>query len=187
MEKGSFHNSARANLSSTKEADERIKSIPLPNQLPKGMDFSEIPVTAFKSSTLDILISQNEDLMARLSVALRKGSEQEEKISNFERETQTLRTRFETLKEQYLVIQEKDRLASHRTTSLHDENVALRVKISRLEKMYSDIFVQAQALQRRLLHLERYRARVRKASQSLRPRLQEIKHLLPKPIPIRTL
>jgi chromosome segregation ATPase len=154
-----------------------VKSIPLPNQLPKGMDFSEIPVTAFKSSTLETLISQNEDLMARLSVALRKGSEQDEKVAAFERETQTLRTRFETLKEQYLLIQDKDRLACQRTTALHEDNVALKVKISKLEKMYSDIFVQAQAIQRRLVHLERYRARVKKVSHSLRLRRQDVQRL----------
>lgn len=168
MEKGSFH---------TSEADERVKSIPLPNQLPKGMDFSEIPVTALKSSMLETLISQNEDLMARLSISLRRASEQEEKIGGFEREAQSMRTRFETLKEQYLVLFEKDRLASQRTTQLHEENIALKLQVAKLEKGYTDIFVQAQAFQRRLQHLERYRARVRKATQSLRSRLRELKHL----------
>lgn len=170
MEKGSFH-------PSTQELEARVKSIALPNQLPKGMDFSEIPVTAFKSSTLETLISQNEDLMARLSVALRKTSEQEERLSNFERESLTMRTRFETLKEQYLVLQEKDRLSSARTTNLHDDNISLKVQISKLEKKYTDIFLQAQAMQRRLTHLERYRARVKKASQGLRMQLKETKFL----------
>jgi len=43
-----------------------VKNVPLPNQLPKGIDFKELPGAAFKSATLEALISQNEDLMARL-------------------------------------------------------------------------------------------------------------------------
>jgi chromosome segregation ATPase len=168
MEKGSFH---------TSEADEHVKNIPLPNQLPKGMDFSEIPVTALKSSTLETLISQNEDLMARLSIALRKNSEMEERISGYERDTQSLRTRFETLKEQYLVLFEKDRMATQRTTGLHDENIHLKVQIHKLEKGYTDIFVQAQAFQRRLQQLERYRARVQKAAASVKRQNKELKAL----------
>lgn len=178
MEKGSFHTSNPHRTSTTQaDLEERVKSIPLPNQLPKGLDFSDIPPAALKSSTLESLINQNEDLMARLSVALRKNNEMEERVLAHERESQNLRNRFETLKDQYMVIQEKDRMAGARAAELHEQNTTYKQKISKLEKMYTDIFVQAQAFQRRLQHLERYRARVKKAAVSLRNQLAETKHL----------
>src|SRR4051812_42622505 len=102
MEKGSFHTSPELN-SSTAITDEMVKKIALPNQLPKGVDFCEIPASAMKSSTLESLISQNEDLMARLSVSLRKSNQFEEKAAVLARENQGFRAKFETLHEQYLV------------------------------------------------------------------------------------
>ncbi|NJL24681.1 MAG: hypothetical protein HC902_05610 [Calothrix sp. SM1_5_4] len=133
MEKGSFH---------TSQADERVKTIPLPNQLPKGLDFTEIHPSALKSSALETLISQNEDLMARLSVSLRKTSELEERLSASESENQSLRARFDTLKQQFLVVQEKDRMSSLRATQLQSENLEQKSRAHKLEKLYADLFVQ---------------------------------------------
>lgn len=164
MEKGTFHH---------KELEERVKSIPLPNQLPKGIDFSDIPAAALKSSTLESLITQNEDLMARLSVALRKNNELEERAGTQTRELQNVRARFETLKDQFMVLQEKDRMASARAGEIFEQNVSSKAKVEKLERMYADLFVQAQSFQRRLEHLERYRARMKKASASVRARLAD--------------
>lgn len=160
MEKGSFHTSPNW----VEAQDERVKKIPLPNQLPGGIDFKDIPPTAIKSSTLEALIHQNEDLMARLTVTLRKNNELEDRVNELEAETKGFRARFETLKEQYLVLQEKDRMSISRALQLAEENGTYKKQVEKLERLYSDIFVQAQAFQRRLVHLERYRARVRKAS-----------------------
>jgi len=169
MEKGSFHTSQKFPSS-----DEKVRAIPLPNQLPKGIDFTEIPVAAFKSSVLDSLINQNEDLMARLSIALRKTSESEELIARFESEQKALKSRFDTLKEQVLVLQEKDRINSARTGQLIEENTTLKDQLSQLEKHYSEVYVQAQAFQRRMIRLERYRASVQKLAPGLRLRAREI-------------
>ncbi|MBX3022519.1 MAG: hypothetical protein KF799_12675 [Bdellovibrionales bacterium] len=170
MEKGSFHTSRPHSL---QELEERVKAIPLPNQLPKGVDFSDIPAAALKSSTLEALITQNEDLMARLSVALRKSNELDERVASHEREAQNMRTRFETLKDQYLVMVEKDRMGNSRSAELTEQNLGYREKIAKLEKMYTDIFVQAQSFQRRLGRLERHRARMKRAAYSMRSQLQD--------------
>lgn len=178
MEKGSFHASrTRLSLDSQRETEERIKSIPLPNQMPKGIDFSELPPDTLKSSSVETLIGQNEDLMARLAVGLRKNTELEERIATADRDLKALSNRFETLKEQFLVLQEKDRIGSSRSGELQEQNLTFRQKSFKLEKMYADLFVQAQALQRRLVRLERYRAQVRKAARGIRTKLAETKYL----------
>ncbi len=164
MEKGSFHPSR------VEQADELVRRIPLPNQLPKGLDFSDIPATALKSSTLEGLISQNEDLMARLSVTLRKTNQLEETLNAFEKENSTLRHKFETIREQLLIFQEKDQRAGQRVEGLRNENSDLKATLPKLEKLYADLFVQAQSFQHRLVHLERYRKRIQKASASVQAR-----------------
>lgn len=174
MEKGSFHTSPNW----VELQDERVKSVPLPNQLPGGIDFKEIPPAAIKSSTLEALIHQNEDLMARLTVTLRKNNELEDRIADLETETKGIRARFETLKEQYMVLQEKDRISVSRTLQLGEESSTYKRQVEKLEKLYTDLISQAQAFQKRLMHLERHRARVRKASAHIKQKAKRFDDLV---------
>lgn len=168
MEKGSFHTSApTVHSGHSTTTEEFVKRVPLPNQLPKGLDFTDLPQGALKSTALESLIGQNEDLMARLSVALRRGGEFEEKIEILESENSGLKQRFEALKEQYMIISEKDRISSSRLEDLHNDAVGYKKQSSKLETLYADLFVQAQALQKRLQKSERDFARIRKAAQSV--------------------
>jgi chromosome segregation ATPase len=172
MEKGSFHTSALQVHSSVTQtqnqsAEELVKRVPLPNQLPKGLDFTDLPQGSLKSSALESLIGQNEDLMARLSVALRRGGEFEEKIEFLEKENSGLRSRFETLKEQFLLTQEKDKISTTRLNELHDDAVTYKKQSEKLETLYADLYLQAQAFQKRLQRAERGQARLRKAARSL--------------------
>lgn len=168
MEKGSFHPSAGA--SRVQKLDEIVSQIPLPNELPKGLDFTNSPnisTSKINSSTLDSLISQNEDLMARLSVALRKTNFLDEKSSALESENSTLKHRMNAMEDKLLILQEKDRLNTGRNQNLHEEANTSRAAVVKLERMYADIYVQAQDLQRRTSLLERYRARIQKAKINL--------------------
>lgn len=163
MEKGSFQTPLK--LQETLET--AVRKIPLPNQLPKGIDFSEIPVEHLRSATLESLINQNEDLMARLSVALRRTNEFEERVHSLEADNSALRSRLETLKEQYLLTQEKDRISTSRSLLVQEENVNTKRQIEKLEKAYSELFIQAQAFQQQVMRLERNQSRLRKAAKTL--------------------
>lgn len=154
--------------------DEEVKKIPLPSQMPKGIDFSELPMSALKSATVEGLISQNEDLMARLSVALRKIHEMEEGVAANEREKKALHSRFQTLREQFMVLEAKDKTSVQRTLQQHEENVVLRQAGGKLEKMYADLYSQAQAFQKRMVRLERYRARIQKVTGPLQDKAKRL-------------
>lgn len=162
MEKGSFHSSAPAH-----SMEEFVRHVPLPTQLPKSLDFTELPQGSFKSTAMEGIIAQNEDLMSRLSVALRRGGEFEEKIEFLEKENSGLRNRFEALKDQYMILQAKDQISSGRVADLHDDAVTYKNQSQKLEKLYADLYVQAQAFQKRLQRAERGQARLRKAARSL--------------------
>lgn len=163
MEKGSIL------PSHAKPLDEMVKGIPLPTQLPKGVDFSEIPMAALKSSTLESLLSQNEDLMARLAVALRKVHELEENAVAQEQDKKSLQTRLATLKEQYLILSEKDKSATERSLKQYQENVTLKTQGEKIETLYAELYAQARALQARVVRLERYRRRIKR----IMPRYQK--------------
>jgi chromosome segregation ATPase len=173
MEKGSILPSNQMPVHAH-TVDEEVKKIPLPSQMPRGIDFTEIPASAMKSSTLNGLISQNEDLMARLSVALRKIHELEQTISAFEGEKKALHSRFQTLREQFMVLEAKDRNTTQRTLKQHEENLSLRQEGSKIEKLYADLYHQAKAMQVRLVRLERYRARIRKVAGPMQEKAKRI-------------
>lgn len=197
MENGSFHTSdftplsasesqmppdgrlvsRQSAASATEKLEELVKSIPLPNQMPQGVNFRDIPAAALKSSTLESLISQNEDLMARLSVSLRKANQFEEKAGMLARENEIIKSKMDTIREQFMVLQEKDRFASARSHQLLEENGTTKEHMQRLEKVYSDLFVQAQTFQRRLQQLERYRARVQRIGPSLQEKAKRAEQL----------
>jgi chromosome segregation ATPase len=147
--------------------DSAIRKVALPNQMPSGIDFSDLPAGGLSSTTLESLINQNEDLMARLSVSLRRTNEFEDKVHRLETENSHLRSRFETLKEQFMLIQEKDRISAARSLTVHEESMGAKRQLERLEKVYSELFVQAQAFQQRFVRLERHQSRLRKAARSL--------------------
>ena len=168
MEKGSFHQTQ--NQTQPPTPDELVQRVPLPNQLPKGMDFSELPLSGLKSSALESLIGQNEDLMARLSVSLRRGSESEDRITEIEKQNSSLHSRFAAIKEQYSILQEKDRISAARFLEVHAESVEYRKQASKLEKLYADLYIQAQAFQKRLVRSERHCARLKKVARHLQSR-----------------
>lgn len=159
------------------EADKAVRRVPLPNQMPKGLDFSELPVGTLKSSTLESLINQNEDLMARLTISLRRTNEYEDKVAALETENANLRSRFETLKEQYLLTQEKDRISTSRQVQLHEDNQSTKKSLAKLEKAYADLFVQAQSFQSQVIKLERNQARIRRAARSLQKNAKQTPQL----------
>jgi chromosome segregation ATPase len=170
MENGSFHSSPQGVL----ETDDYIKSIPLPFEMPKALDFSKaIKADQPQSSTIETLIGQNEDLMARLGVSLRRTNHLEEKLVFIERENATLHHRFETLRDQLMVFQEKDRLWGDRSSGLIEESTELKSTIRKLEQRYTDVVVQAQALQIQLARLERYKARMSKVTKIIQARAKQ--------------
>lgn len=187
MEKGSFHTSGpsqsanfsetRSGTSLTRELDQRVKNIPLPTQMPKGVDFTEIPAAALKSATLESLISQNEDLMARLSVTLRKTGEIESKSHQLEQENQAIKARFETLKEQFLLLQEKDRMGALRNFQILEENAQQKTQLQRMEKLYADILMQAKAFQNKVIKLERNQARLLKGAKAVQERAKIVSRM----------
>ena len=69
MKEGSFQSEIKGiDFTSSQSDDWKLDNVPLPNQVPVGLDFSQIPQNIIKSGVVDALISQNDDLMSRLGI-----------------------------------------------------------------------------------------------------------------------
>lgn len=91
-----------------------------PMQQSSTQQASQSP-SIMKSSSLESLISQNEDLMARLKVNLRRLSLLEIENEKIIKENHHLKSSHQSLSDKYLVYQEKDQLWKDRLDALENE------------------------------------------------------------------
>ncbi len=98
------------NLDFITEHNKEIRNIPLPDEMPRRHDLSHIPKDILKSATVENLISQNEDLMGRLKVALRRLSSLELENQKFNEEANRARLSQTASADQLLVLKEKDQM-----------------------------------------------------------------------------
>lgn len=115
------------------EAEHSLRAIPLPDELPPPPELRHLPKDILKSATVENLISQNEDLMARLKVALRR-------LSSIENENQKLLQAAEESKkwasvaqDQALVLREKDSIWKEKTKDIETQAELLKEKVAALE------------------------------------------------------
>lgn len=157
---------------------------PLPTEVPERIDLSQVPQNILKSNVVETLVSQNEDLMSRLSVALRRNAVLEEKLSDARLETEQIRAKYENLNDQLLVLKEKSKALAQRKEREESEYTALREQIKLLEIRYAELYSTSQTKEANLLksfeeqskanrRLMKYRARVRAAVESLKKSARE--------------
>lgn len=110
-----------------------IGKIALPDELPKRQDLSHLPKEILKSSTVENLISQNEDLMARLKVSLRRLSILENENQKLIDESNKARLSQSSVTDQILVWKEKDALWRQKVDQLEKEKEINTEKIRALQ------------------------------------------------------
>lgn len=111
-----------------------IGHIALPDELPKRQDLSHLPKEILKSSTVENLISQNEDLMARLKVSLRRLSLLENENQKLADESNKVRLSQSSVTDQILVWKEKDSLWRQKVDQLEKEKEIHTEKIHALQE-----------------------------------------------------
>jgi chromosome segregation ATPase len=131
-----------------------IGHIPLPDELPKRADYSHLPKEILKSSTVENLISQNEDLMARLKVALRRLSLLENENQRLSEETNKARLSQSSITDQILVWREKDNMWKHKVDQIE------RAKEIQTEKLRA-LTDKVQAMNAELVRHQKYHDRIK--------------------------
>lgn len=116
-----------------------ISLVPIPSELPNKPDLTDLPSHILRSGAVESLISQNDDLMARLSVSLRRCALLEESVQSLEKDRKIWQHQLEVLREKILLIQEKERLASGRDRKFEDQIFQLRSELQLAETRYVEL------------------------------------------------
>jgi chromosome segregation ATPase len=116
-----------------------VEHIPLPDEMPMAFNTSSVPKDILKSSTVENLISQNDDLMTRLKVALRRLSTLESENHKLADVAQKAKLSQAAVADQMMIFKEKDQLWKQKLTQaekekdLHVEKTrALQEKVEKL-------------------------------------------------------
>lgn len=126
---------------------------------------SNLPKEILKSNTVENLFSQNDDLMARLKVTLRRLSTLEIENQKLQEENQKSQITQSSVTDQMLVYKEKDRILRNKMDHLERDKERLSILSLSLEKT-------AHKLQ---IDLERYKRYHEKVKTQVKPYLSELK------------
>ena len=81
------------------KAEPMLSHIPVPSQLPTALELDQLPDHVLRSGAVEALIQQNDDLMARLRVTLRRISVYEERLHRSESERQEILAEYENFRD----------------------------------------------------------------------------------------
>lgn len=118
---------------------QKVDHIPLPNSIPIAKDYTQLPKEILKSSTVENLISQNEDLMARLKVSLRRLSILEVENKKLSEEVSKAQTPQTSITIENLISQNEDLMARlkvsmRRLSLLENENQKLLEELNKIRQ-----------------------------------------------------
>ncbi|MFZ4403393.1 MAG: hypothetical protein ACOYOK_04765 [Pseudobdellovibrionaceae bacterium] len=147
----------------------KLPHIPLPDDTPvNSLNLQSLPSDILKSSTVENLISQNEDLMARLKVAIRRLSILELENQKVAAESQKTQQSYTVLNDQILILKEKDQMWKQKIDRVEKSNTALSDKME----------IYQQEVQRLETEIDRYKKYHEKVKVQVKPYIQELKKKL---------
>ncbi len=149
--------------------------VPLPTEVPPPPNLSQLPSHILHSGTVETLIGQNEDLMARLKVNIRRNSILEQQLMEQERINQEITFAHNSLVSQIQVLQEKDEMWREKASRVDSDHNALREQIQLMEAKVEAAEERRDELLAGLRFEQAYRRRVRAW---VRPYLNDIRHQL---------
>ncbi len=113
--------------------------VPLPFQVPEPPDLSKVPLSVIHSATVETLISQTEDLSARLKVQIRRNAVLERRALELEEKTKDIEKQMFTMQEQLEVFKEKDATHSDKVRDLQTSLDNYKKELELLEVRYSEL------------------------------------------------
>jgi chromosome segregation ATPase len=148
----------------------------LPDELPPAVQREKFPAELLRSSTIENLISQNEELMSRLKVTLRRLAHIENENQRLVAETQKEQMKAATASEQLMIFREKDQIWKIKITELEKAKDIIQEKLITLQNMYTISQAQVERHQkyhdRIKNHVKPFVQELKKYSKSLENKIQ---------------
>lgn len=149
--------------------------VPLPLEIPPPPNLSQLPAHILHSGTVETLIGQNEDLMARLKVNIRRNSLLEQQLMEQDRINQEITRAHNSLVAQLQVLQEKGEMWREKSQSVDSQTHAMNEEISLLHVRVEAAEERQDELKAGLAFEQSYRRRIRAW---VRPYINDLKHQL---------
>jgi chromosome segregation ATPase len=140
--------------------------VPIPTQMPEKPNLDGVPSAILRSGAVEALLNQNDDLMARLSVALRRASQMEEELQEIEKQKRIWDHQADVLRDKLLLVQEKERLHQQRDQKFENEITRLREELRLAETRYVELYSTSKDRTKTLL--ERIESHARRISRLLK-------------------
>jgi len=158
---------------------EETPNIPIPTQLPEVPDLTGLPSHILRSGAVETLIQQNEDLMSRLTVALRRNSQMEGSTQDVEKINKILTHKLDVLEDKIQILKQKDQLVTQKYSKIDTEIDKYKEKIRLLETQFAEVYSTAKERQvlwlgkieifsTRLRRFVKYRAKIQAVSERIR-------------------
>ncbi|MES2769341.1 MAG: hypothetical protein V4596_09355 [Bdellovibrionota bacterium] len=150
-----FGDLASNNFEPIEYSSSSFENIPLPNQIPQPS------FETSKSRAMQTLLSQNQDLMARLTVSLKRNIELEQKIDSQEEIYHSIASQYDILKDQSSVNVEKNKHLEFENQKLYEQTSAVEKRFAELYSAYQDKVNYIQKISYRLHRYLQYRKRIK--------------------------
>ena len=113
--------------------------IPTPDQVPAPINLDSLPEVALKSSALESLIQQNQDLSSRLRILLKRMNANEQVMTEQEQLIQIQLRKISNYEEKISIVEEKDASWESRHKELLKDLAETRSKLLKAEKQYYEL------------------------------------------------
>lgn len=152
--------------------DQTSVPVPLPTEIPAPPNLSQLPAHILHSGTVETLIGQNEDLMVRLKVNIRRNGVLEQRILQQEQILEEIQQINASLVAQVQVLQEKERILRDRSSGFDVRADEMRDQIQFLTAQLEAAEERRDELHAGLAFENAFRRRVRKW---VRPYINELR------------
>lgn len=138
-----------------------LMPVPLPLEIPPPPNLSQLPAHILHSGTVETLLGQNDDLMARLKVNVRRNSLLEQQIMEQDRQHAELKHAHATLTAQYQVLQEKGEMLREKSQTFDIQTEELRDQMDLMQAKVDGAEERRDELHAGLKFERSYRRRIR--------------------------
>lgn len=141
-----------------------VSHIPLPNQEPPRPSLSQFDYNVLQSQAVSELVSQNEDLMARLTVNLKRNSDLEGKLATEIHKLKDSDRKQQLLSDQILILKEKNRILSEKQSDFIKQISELQSKANAEDQ---DFKTKISALENQVFSLQSSEGNIKKVLHSV--------------------
>lgn len=144
--------------------------------------WQELPIEVLRSSAVESLLSQNEDLTARLKISLQRLAQTENEKEQEKLAVQNLQKQLQATQDHILIVREKQNLEKLRDEALEKQMMNLKRQLEITQMEYAEMRASAQKVRGALTRLSSYRKRVRNwilpAFKKMKQEFREANHSL---------